>query len=174
MTREEAEQRGITPDETIHNGHRRALWHDYRLPGIYMLTLVTEGRQRAFGTLAGRTRAAKGEPDAPHVDLSELGRKVLDEEVPKISEHYPQVEVWKTVVMPDHIHMLVYVREALPEGRHLGHIVSGFKAGCSKAWWRWQDEQTKALGRPFGHSNQSATAAFACQLVHHRLMGILQ
>ena len=168
MTREEAEQRGIPPEETIQNGHRRASWHDYRLPGIYMLTLVTEGRQRAFGTLTGRTRAAKGEPDAPHVELSELGCKVLSEEVPKISEHYPQVEVWKTVVMPDHLHMLVCVREVLPEGRHLGQVVRGFKTGCTRAWWRWQDEggETRGTslghGKPQGQNSRTDTVPAAC------------
>ena len=39
-------------------------------------------------------------------------------------------------IMPDHIHMIVRITEDLPEGKHLGHIVAGFKGGCSRAWWR--------------------------------------
>lgn len=113
MTREEAEQRGLTPREVQHNGHRRAPWHDYNRPGIYMVTLVVGGRQRLFGTLAGRTRAACGSAEAPHVELSALGRCVLNEEVRKISEHYPMVEVCRVVVMPDHLHLLLRVHQPL-------------------------------------------------------------
>lgn len=144
--------KGWTPAETKHSGHRRARWHDYALPGIYMLTLATEGRQPVFGKIAGQTRAARGTADYPHLQLSEFGNTVLEEEVPKITKYYKMIEVWKVILMPDHIHMLICVREPLPEGRHLGHVVSGFKAGCSQAWWRWQDEQQAALGGARGNA----------------------
>ena len=166
-TREEMEAKGLQPAETQHSGHRRARWHDYALPGIYMLTLVIEGRHPLFGSVEGCSRAARGSADYPHLHLSPFGKKVLEEEVPKIPKYYKMVEVWKVVLMPDHVHLLVCVREPLPRGRHLGHVVSGFKAGCTQAWWKWQDEQVAlgdsggahgdhggdALGRPFGHSN---------------------
>ena len=146
MTREEAEQRGLTPREVQHNGHRRAPWHDYNRPGIYMVTLVVDGRQRLFGTLAGRTRAARGSAEAPHVELSALGRCVLNEEVRKISEHYPMVEVCRVVVMPDHLHLLLRVHQPLPEGKNLGQVVRSFKTGCTRAWWRLQDEGKGGAG----------------------------
>lgn len=38
--------------------------------------------------------------------------------------------------MPDHIHMIVRVKEDMPKGKHLGMVVRGFKTGCSRAWWR--------------------------------------
>jgi len=85
-----------------------------------------------------------GTDEAPHILLSELGRRVLEQEVPKISRYYPMVEVWRVAMMPDHIHLLLYVREPLPKGKHLGMVVRGFKTGCSRAWWQWQDE--KGLG----------------------------
>ena len=46
------------------------------------------------------------------------------------------VEVWKLCIMPDHIHIIVRVKEDMPEGKHLGQVVAGFKGGCSRAWWR--------------------------------------
>ena len=149
MTRAEMEASGLTPAETKHNGHRRAPWHNYNLPGIYMLTLVTDQRRRVFGNIEGYSRAAKGTPEYPHLQLSPLGKKVLDKEVKKIQRNYPMVEVWKATLMPDHIHLLVCVREPLPEGKHLGLVVSGFKAGCTQAWWR--EEET--LGRTRGNRN---------------------
>lgn len=36
--------------ETIHHQHRRSFCHDYHEAGLYMLTMVIEGRQRLFGT----------------------------------------------------------------------------------------------------------------------------
>ena len=97
MTRAEMEASGLTPAETKHNGQRRAPWHNYNLPGIYMLTLVTDQRRRVFGSIEGYSRAAKGTLEYPHLQLSPLGKKVLEEEVRKIQKNYPMVEVWKKV-----------------------------------------------------------------------------
>lgn len=106
-----------------------------------MVTMVIEGRKRLFGTLVGRANGRPGTSEAPHIELSELGRRVLEQEVPKISRYYPMVEVWRVAMMPDHIHLLLRMREPLPSGKHLGMVVRGFKTGCSRAWWRWQDER---------------------------------
>ena len=79
--------------------------------------------------------------------MSALGKAIYEREVLKISAYYPMVEVWKLCVMPDHIHMIVQVKEDLPEGKHLGQIVRGFKTGCSRAGWALLDE---ANGAPCG------------------------
>lgn len=142
--------------ETKHNQHRRSFWHDYYRKGQYMVTIVIEGRQRLFGTIVGHANGRQGTNEAPHILLSELGRRVFEEEVPKISRYYPMVEVWRVAMMPDHIHLLLMVREPLPKGKHLGMVVRGFKTGCSRAWWRWQDEAT--LG---GKAPSTATSPIA-------------
>ena len=128
--------------ETKHNQHRRSYWHDYNQKGLYMVTMVIGGRKRLFGTIVGHANGWPGTEEAPQMALSELGRRVLEEEVPKIQRYYSEVEVWRVAMMPDHIHLLLYVREPLPEGKHLGMVVRGFKTGCSRAWWRWQDEKS--------------------------------
>lgn len=122
--------------ETKHSMKRRCPWHDYRKKGTYMLTLVVEGRVPLFGELKGNAEAPFSSPDAPRVEYSELGRAILRDEICKINKFYPQVEVWKVCIMPDHIHMIVRVKEDLPEKKHLGMVVRGFKTGCSRAWWR--------------------------------------
>ena len=128
--------------ETKHNQHRRSYWHDYCQKGLYMITMVIEGRKHLFGTIVGHANGRQGTNDAPHMMLSELGRRVLEDEVPKIHCFYPEVEVWKVALMPDHIHLLLRVTGALSDGKHLGMVVRGFKTGCSRAWWRLQDEAT--------------------------------
>ncbi|MCQ2349757.1 MAG: hypothetical protein MJZ98_04685 [Paludibacteraceae bacterium] len=132
MKREEAIARGITVSGTKHSMLRRTPWHDYSLKGTYMLTLVVENRKPVFGRLKGSTAAGI----KPFVELSPLGLAIRDEEIKKIHRFYPQVEVWKLCIMPDHLHIILRVREDLPAGKHLGMVIRGFKAGCSRAYWR--------------------------------------
>lgn len=142
MNREEAAAAGMEIHETKHSMKRRTPWHDYSRKGTYMLTLVVEGRLPMLGELKGNAEAPLGAPDAPHVVPTVLGRAILDEELAKITHYYPQVEVWKACLMPDHLHLIVRVKEDMPEKKHLGYVVRGFKAGCTKAWWRLAGVET--------------------------------
>ncbi len=157
-SKEEAIASGIKIRETQHSMKRRKPWHNYHRKGTYMMTLVVEGRRPILGRLVSpvgeptgtatttQAETTKGTEEkraaekitamAASVELTALGRARRDEEVQKISAIYKMVEVWKLCIMPDHIHMIVRIKEDLPEGRHLGHIVAGFKGGCSRAWWR--------------------------------------
>lgn len=94
-----------------------------------MLTLAVEGRKPLLGRVMGRVDAPVGSEDAPHVVLSPLGRYVYAE-VEHIPRYYPQVRVLAKQVMPDHLHVILFVTEAmrLP----LGRVVNGFKAGCRR------------------------------------------
>lgn len=139
MNREEAIACGMEVHDTKHSMKRRSPWHDYHKKGTYMLTLVVEGRMPLFGELKGKAEAPHGTPDAPRVEYSELGNIILRDEIIKINKFYPQVEVWKVCIMPDHIHMIVRVKEDLPEKKHLGLVVAGFKGGCSKAAMKVMD-----------------------------------
>ena len=114
---------------------RRKPWHDYRLKGTYLLTLVVEGRWPLLGQLIMPTTHL-----GAHIELTELGRAIYHEEILKIPHYYKMVEVWKLCIMPDHIHMVVRVKEDMPDGKHLGDVVRGFKVGCTRAWWRLSAE----------------------------------
>ena len=161
----EALAAGVKVRETQHTMKRRKPWHDYHRKGTYMLTLVVAGRQPALGRLiipaekstgvvaaaiptaspatipaSAPTPASALTPVASaagsYIALTPLGKTIRDEEIQKISTIYKTVQIWKLCIMPDHIHMIVRITEDLPEGKHLGHIVAGFKGGCSRAWWR--------------------------------------
>lgn len=110
---------------------RRKPWHNYQRKGTYMLTLVVDGRQPLLGKLVMPTNN-----QSACVELTELGKVIYSEETQKISYFYKMVKVWKVCIMPDHIHMIVRVKEDMPDGKHLGDVVRGFKVGCSRAWWR--------------------------------------
>lgn len=141
-SRDEAIAAGVNVDDVQHTMNRRLSSHDYHDVGTYMLTLVVEDRLPLFGRLCGTA-------EAPMVELSGLGEAIRDIEQKKISQYYPMVEVWKLCIMPDHLHLIVRVKALLPEGRHLGHVVSGFKSGCSCAWWALQDANIPC-GEPQG------------------------
>lgn len=144
-SKEELLRRGLTPHEIQHNQHRRAEWQDYGGTGLYMITLCIDGRHPLFGHLEGSISAKRGQAGFPHVVLTHLGRAVLEEELPKIHRFYPQIEVWQTAMMPDHLHLLLYVAKPLPEGKRLGDIIRSFKGGCSRAWWEGEGKQGTAL-----------------------------
>ncbi len=152
-SRAEAIAAGVNVSDVQHTMNRRLSSHDYHGVGTYMLTLVVEGRLPLFGRLCGTA-------DAPKVELSPLGQMVRDVELLKISRYYPMVEVWKLCVMPDHLHLIVRVKAPLPEGRQLGHVVSGFKSGCSRAWWALQDAAAPC-GEPQGTGAAAASSAAA-------------
>lgn len=101
-----------------------------------MLTLVVDGRLPLLGELVAHPDALIPASDRPRVECSELGVVILNEEIRKIPQFYPMVNVWKVCIMPDHIHLIVRVSEDMPEDKHLGHVIAGFKAGCNRAYWR--------------------------------------
>ncbi len=135
-TREEAERLGIPLRDIQHQQHRRSAKQDYSQPGVYMITMATEGRRAVFGHLEGDIRADRNTYHFPHIVLSDLGRTILEVELPKMHERYPQVEVWRAAIMPDHLHLLIRINSPLPDGKQLGDLISAFKGGCSRAWWQ--------------------------------------
>ena len=117
---------------------RRRVGHDYSSRCIYMVTLVVDGRRPLLGRLVGNADASPGSPDAPRVELTELGERVrncwLDTQ-----RHYPEMRVLATMVMPDHLHGILFIEQ---EGKHsLGQAVKGFKAGCNREYRRLFPEE---------------------------------
>ena len=157
-SKEDAIAAGVQVRETQHKMKRRKPWHDYHRKGTYMVTLVVEGRRPVLGKLI----MSAGQQDTS-VELTALGKAIRNEEVQKISAIYKMVEIWKLCIMPDHIHMIVRIKEDLPEGKHLGHIVAGFKGGCSRAWWRMDRPCADAQGVVAATDAQRVVAATDAQ-----------
>ena len=107
---------------------RRSVHNDYYGRHIYMLTLAVEGRKPILGKLVGNI---KDESDPPRIELSPLGEavQVCWKEIPK---YHPEANCLALQIMPDHIHGVLFIERNMEE--YLGQIVSGFKAGCNKAF----------------------------------------
>ena len=110
---------------------RRRVGHDYEQRCVYLVTMTVEGRRPLLGRLVGDAGAESGSSDAPHIELSPLGKQVR-EMWEAISEYYPEVRVLATMVMPDHLHGILFVERAM--NQPLGMVIKGFKAGCNKAY----------------------------------------
>ena len=112
-------------NEVSHSMQRRCEGWDYKGRGIYMLTLVVRDRQPLLCTI-------EEDESGVRTVSTEIGRAVL-EETEHITEIYPQIRILCRQIMPDHLHLLLFVEEALPV--HLTSVVSGFKLGCNRGYW---------------------------------------
>ena len=113
---------------------------NYRWPGTYHITIsVLERQQQPLGRIVGDVSKPDGDPLAPKVHLSEIGKMVEHELLHSIHAHYPMIDVEDYVVMPDHLHFIVVVHRDIvsSHGRdtHLGQVIAGFKKGCNRCYW---------------------------------------
>lgn len=110
---------------------RRRVGHDYQSRRVYLITMTVVGRRPLLGSLTGDADAPDGSPSAPKVELTELGQQVMSCWM-DIEKHYPEVDVLATMVMPDHLHGILFVERRMEQ--HLGMVIKGFKTGCNKVY----------------------------------------
>ena len=87
---------------------------DYNSSGAYFLTICTENRRNILSHIVGT-----GVPDCPQnnvlyslkrVELLPHG-KIADKYIKRLDEFYNHLSVEKYVIMPNHIHLLILVKE---------------------------------------------------------------
>ena len=112
---------------------RRSNINNYYGRHIYMVTMAVEGRRPLLGRLMGSSTVVDGQPGAPYVMPTPLGQEVIRcwELIP---QYHQEVRLLAFQLMPDHLHGILFVQETMEE--HLGQVISGFKAGCNKAYRR--------------------------------------
>ena len=136
---------------------RRSQAHDYSFMGIYHITInVARGLKQPLGRIGGQLCKPDGDSDAPHVDLSPVGRMVEEELRESIHRFYPMLEVQDYVVMPEHLHFLLVAHSDVvsQSGKltHLGHVIAGFKYGCNKRYWAMMGRINLATESPGTHA----------------------
>ena len=119
--------------EKVPSMKRRSNINNYYGRHIYMVTMAVEGRRPLLGTLVGSSTVPDGQADAPCIVPTPLGQEVMRcwERIPQF---HKEVRLLAFQLMPDHLHGILFVQDAM--GEHLGQVISGFKAGCNKAYRR--------------------------------------
>lgn len=117
----------------------RRTGHDYGQAGQYFITICTQNRYPYFGQI---------QPAATAIEDAYLLGTALAERAcecwQQIPQHFPFVETSAFVVMPDHVHGILFFRRPAerpdqpaptfgPQSDNLASVVRGFKVGV-KAW----------------------------------------
>ena len=79
--------------------------YDYSSPGVYFITICTQNRKCMLSDLVVGEGLAP-----PETRLSEIGR-TAEEQILALEERFPSVSIDRYVVMPNHIHILLLLRE---------------------------------------------------------------
>lgn len=112
------------------NGLLRAPWHDYTERCIYMLTLNKAPLVPDFGSLAGDYWIPHGHKGSPCVVASPVGA-AIKEGLRRFPQIQPKIRVLQYAIMPDHLHILLFVQEKTEE--ILGRYIAAFKVEVNKA-----------------------------------------
>lgn len=107
----------------------RAPWHDYKSRCIYHITLNKSPMTPAFGHLAGNSAIRPGNDGCPYVVSSATGNAVKTA-LRQLSELSPELKILQYALMPDHLHLLLFVEQQLDE--ILGRKIAAFKVMANK------------------------------------------
>ena len=148
-----------------HSMQRRSPGNNYRNPGFYHITInVYDRKKQSLGRITGDAQYPDGHPDGPKVELTAIGKMVEYELRHSITQHYPVIEIQDYVVMPEHLHFIVNVKNSLisKNGRqvHLGQVMAGFKAGCNRHYWEMTGQQ-EVVAKPQPTTSPSAAGPLA-------------
>ena len=109
--------------------------YDYSEPGAYFITICTDKRRRILSKIVGVDVL-----DDPRVELTAYG-KIVDKYINQLNDFYENISVEQYVIMPNHIHMILFVRDggssrtSTPTVRQhsiVPTVVSTLKRFCNK------------------------------------------
>ena len=74
----------------------RANWHHYR-DGVFLITICSHEKELVFGSI-----------ESAKIRLSPVG-KIVRNCITDIPLHFSNVEIWNYVIMPNHVHIVLYI-----------------------------------------------------------------
>ena len=93
--------------------HPRMGWYDYATPGYYFVTICTNDKRCIFGM---------------HGKLTNAGQ-IACQTMVEIPAHFPGVAVDKFVVMPNHVHAILILRDGKTK---LTTVVGQYKSAVTR------------------------------------------
>ena len=107
--------------------------YDYGLEGAYFVTLCTHNRARLFqmelpvgNGLCAVPQADTFETGTERRPFPTLANQIIHKWIKETDNKFPNITVDKYVVMPDHLHLIVTIRER-HIGRSLPDVIGFFK-----------------------------------------------
>lgn len=125
---------------------RRCRNHDYCEPCIYLLTLSRTEGLPPFVAIRQNPLYKKVTPVVEILPLGRLLYRCLDKVFPNRYTKDGRVKVLYRQVMPDHLHLLIYVRERLD--RNLSYLIGYLQRVCNGAMRAEYGEAASAMFRP--------------------------
>ena len=121
--------------------------YDYRSTGVYHVTICSKNRAWLFGRI-----------EDGRMFLNELG-VLVEQKIEEVPEHYPEADVIASVVMPNHVHMLVgrgtnVLHERADAMRGETDAIHGVPTGKSQRWSIWVREADAIHGVPTEESQR--------------------
>lgn len=111
---------------------RRNKNHDYCAPCIYMITIRAKDEATPLSHIS---RAYPGKITPQNILISHTpAGKAVQTELNSLTANHPSIRLLKSIVMPDHIHFVIHVKEKLP--RPLSFAISNFMGKYSSRFWQ--------------------------------------
>jgi len=116
----------------------RWLGYDYKYPGLYFITICTDGRHPMLGEIVNY-----------EMKLNELG-EIVKQQLLWLHQHFSHVRLDEWIIMPNHIHLIIEInynfddtktgytdsvgngRDRSLQGKPLYDVIGAFKTTSSK------------------------------------------
>jgi len=108
------------PKTYVRRNSNRLPSYNYRSSGAYFITICTEKRQRVL--------------EIP------LMRTAVFEQWHHLPQHFPSVRLDSFVIMPDHVHGILWLDGSVKDAPTLGRVIGAFKAWVTIAWRHYHRE----------------------------------
>ncbi len=96
--------------------HRRSIrlkGYDYSRPGAYFVTICLQGRE-------------------PYLEIPEV-RNIVEDTWKELPRRFPSIELDEFVVMPDHVHFILWLRSHYESRPTLPMVVGAYKSLTARA-----------------------------------------
>ena len=127
---------------------------DYNSVGMYFITICTENRECMLSHIVGT-----GVLDCPYVELTKYG-EIAEKYIKQLDDFYDHISVESYVIMPNHIHILLFIKESgqsrtpVPTNNDRANsvfskFISTFKRFCNKEYGKniWQSRSNDHIIR---------------------------
>lgn len=122
--------------------HKRAFAHNYRAPFIYHIIFKKREGCELFGVVRGDARISPGEPGCAHIEESALG-SVIAKEILALQRRFPVFQIYQFMVMPDHVHILLRVKDWLE--KHLDHYMEDLVKVIGNSYNRLKKQENRTV-----------------------------